>query len=52
MILCEDWKLYVFRRNFDLLNKFPFDSKYSVGMHYFEDSDQILLIGVDCKNFI
>ncbi|EAS06246.2 WD domain, G-beta repeat protein (macronuclear) [Tetrahymena thermophila SB210] len=47
MVLCEDWRLYVFRRNFDLLNKFPFDSKYSVGMHYLEESDQILLIGVD-----
>lgn len=51
MVLCEDWRLYVFRRNLELLNKFPFDSKYSVGMHYIEESDTLLLLGVDC-NFL
>ena len=50
MVLCEDWRLYVFRRGFHLLTKFPFDSKYSVGMHYLENSDSLLLLGVDCKD--
>jgi len=50
MVLCEDWRLYVFRRGFNLLTKFPFDSKYSVGMHYLENSDTLLLLGVDCKD--
>jgi len=47
MMLCEGWKLYIFRRNLELLQKVHFDSKYSVGIHFVDKYSQMLLIGVD-----
>ena len=47
LMLCEGWKLYIFRRNLQLLQKVHFDSKYSVGFHYIDEGDKILMIGVD-----
>lgn len=34
-VLSEDWKLYILKQDsLAILNKIPFDSKYSIGMIY------------------
>ena len=38
-MLCEGWKLYIFRKNLNLLQKTHFDSKYSVGFYYIDRYD-------------
>lgn len=30
MVLCEDWKLYIFTENLELLTKVKWESKYTV----------------------
>lgn len=49
-MLSDNWKLYIYRNNFDLLNKVDFDSKYSVGMYFDDENDTFLLLAVDSKN--
>jgi hypothetical protein len=47
LLLCDDWKLYVFNQNLDeiarLLN---WESKYTVGFEYIEKLGIMLMIGV------
>ena len=50
-VLCDDWKLYIFREGFQLLNKVPFDSKYSLGIYMFDNQDHLLCLGVDSNFF-
>ena len=47
MVLCTDWKLYVYNRNLDLIARLSdWESKYSVGFEYVEPLGMFLLIGV------
>lgn len=47
MVLCSDWKLYVFNSNLDLIARLSdWESKYSVGFEYVEPLNAFLLIGV------
>lgn len=47
MVLCSDWKLYVFNNNLDLIARLSdWESKYSVGFEYVEPLKAFVLIGV------
>lgn len=47
MVLCSDWKLYVFNRNLELIARLSdWESKYSVGFEYIESLGVFLLVGV------
>lgn len=51
-MLCEDLKLYVFRRNFDILNKINFEFNSTIGLEFMDQNDCLLGIGVDRKFFV
>lgn len=47
MVLCNDWKLYIYNKNMELIGKLSdWESKYSVGFEYIESLGMLLLIGV------
>ena len=46
-ILFEGWKLYILRRNLQIIKSINFDSKYILGMYYYKDIEAMLLFGVD-----
>lgn len=47
MVLCSDWKLYVYNRNLDLIARLSdWESKYSVGFEYVEELSMFILVGV------
>lgn len=47
MVLCNDWKLYIYNKNMELIAKLSdWESKYSVGFEYIESLGMLLLVGV------
>lgn len=46
MVLCEDWKLYIFTEELELLTKIKWESKYTVCFRLVEEISAFLMVGV------